>query len=121
MGVGGGLNGVLPEPPEPGPTADAAVRRFNVTCAAAAASGVLNVAPGIPGTVYTVFGEAKLWPEVAPEAGTLSKALRSGGTALPVVVSNCCGNGPPVSSASPPEGDASRTLESYERSSPSSC
>ena len=112
MGVGGGLNGAPAEPPEPGPAADAVDSRFSVACAAAAASGELNVAPGIPGTVYTVFGGAELQPEVAPEAGVLSKALRSGGTVLPVVTSDCCENGPPVLSASPPEGDASRTLES---------
>ena len=102
------------------PAAGAVSSLFIVACAAAAASGELNVAPGIPGTVYTVFGGAELRPDVVPEIGMLSKALRSGRTAFPAVTSDWCENGSPASSASAPDGDASRTLESYERSNPSS-
>ena len=96
-GVPGVLNGVLLAP---GPAADAAVSRFSVACAAAAAAGVLKEAPGIPGTIYTVPGAARPWPEVALEADASACVPLSGGTALPVVFSGCCGIVPPEPSTS---------------------
>ena len=100
---------------EPGLAAGAVNSLFIVACAAAAASGEWNVAPGISDTVYTVFGGAELRLEVVPPAIVmLSEVVRSERTTFPAVTSDWCENVSPASStsASAPDGDASRTLES---------
>ena len=106
VGVGGGLNGVPAELLEPGLAAGAVSSLSIAVCAKAAACGELNVAPGIPGTVYTVFEGAELWLEAVPPAVVMP--------AFPAATSGWCDNVSPASSpsASAPVGDASRTLES---------